>query len=215
MKKKRSSVITGILFAAAAVMIVTGAIGVAKAAPLITNDRDYKAQMVMSNISLQLYENETPVADGAELLAGLKSGFKIGKTYDETMYLVNNGDFGEYVRVTVYRYWTDTNGKAVNLDPGLIDVHFVEGGGWTINADESTTERTVLYYSSPIEPSEATSIFIDKVTIDGKVARAISEIDGEDKLDYDGVVFNIEVVADGVQEHNGTDAMNSAWGHTN
>ena len=51
--------------------------------------------------------------------------------------------------------------------------------------------------------------------ISPKRARAISEIDGEEKLDYDGVVFNVEVVADGVQEHNGTDAMNSAWGHTN
>ena len=55
-------------------------------------------------------------------------------------------------------------------------------------------------------------MFMDSVTIDGKVARAIS---ADKTLDYDGVTFHIQVVADGVQDHNGDAAMTSAWGHTN
>ena len=214
-KSKRSPVIIGILFAAAAVMIATGAVGGAKAAPLITNDRDYTAQMELSDIGIGIVENGTAMTDGQEIMAAVKADFKVGKTYDEELAVTNTGNINEYVRVTVYKYWEDTNGKAVNLDPGLIDIHFVEDGGWTINPDESTTERTVLYYSDVVNVEDTTSIFMDKVTIDGKVSRAISILNGEEKLDYDGITFRIEVVADGVQEHNGTDAMNSAWGHTN
>ena len=85
-------------------------------------------------------------------------------------------------------------------------------GDWTINKDESTEERTVLYYKEPIAPGDDSTVFMDSVTIDGKVARAIS---ADKTLDYDGVTFHIQVVADGVQDHNGDAAMTSAWGHTN
>jgi len=211
-KKKASPIIVGILFAVAAVMIVTGTIGGVKAAPLITNARDYEAEMQLTEIGIGITENGSLVADGGELMTTLKSDFKIGKTYEEKLAVTNNGGINEYVRVTVYKYWTDENGKDVTLDPGLINVNFVEGDGWTINADESTKERTVLYYSGVIAPGESSTEFVDKVTIDGKVSKAISE---DKTLDYDGVTFHIQVVADGVQDHNGDAAMTSAWGHTN
>ena len=215
-KKKASPIIVGILFAVAAVMIVTGTIGGVKAAPLITNNQDYLAEMVLTDIGIQITENGEIVPDGQDLMAWLtKPEFKIGKTYDEPLAVTNSGTINEYVRVSVYKYWTDKDGKDVTLDPGLITLHFVTDGGWTINEEESTEERTVLYYKEPIKPGDDSTVFMDTVTIDGKVARAISILEGEEKLDYDGVTFHIQVVADGVQDHNGDAAMTSAWGHTN
>ncbi|MBQ6603398.1 MAG: hypothetical protein IJH99_08375 [Eubacterium sp.] len=211
-KKKASPIIVGILFAVAAVMIVTGTIGGVKAAPLITNTQDYTAEMELTSIGIQITENTTPVPDGQDLMAWLtKPEFKIGKTYEEKLAVTNTGTINEYVRVSVYKYWTDKDGKDVTLDPGLIILNFVEGD-WTINKDESTEERTVLYYKEPIAPGDDSTVFMDSVTIDGKVARAIS---ADKTLDYDGVTFHIQVVADGVQDHNGDAAMTSAWGHTN
>jgi len=211
-KKKASPIIVGILFAVAAVMIVTGTIGGVKAAPLITNNQDYLAEMELTSIGIQITEKGEILPDGQDLMAWLtKPEFKIGKTYDEPLAVTNTGTIDEYVRVSVYKYWTDKDGKDVTLDPGLITLHFVEGD-WTINEEESTEERTVLYYKEPIKPGEDSTVFMDTVTIDGKVARAIS---ADKTLDYDGVTFHIQVVADGVQDHNGDAAMTSAWGHTN
>ncbi len=162
---------------------------------------------------------------------------KIGKTYPYKLgvrniaqvtndMLTDNG-IPQYVRVTVNKYWVligedgepvkDKHGvvKQCNLDPGLIDLHFVEGNGWTIDKKASTTERTVLYYSGILDPGDDSSEFTDTLTIDSAVLTAVTKDAGKNKYDYKNVQFRIKATVDAVQTHNGTDAMTSAWGRTN
>ena len=80
-----------------------------------------------------------------------KESIKIGQPYDEVLSVSNSGTIAEYVRVTVYKYWASVNAdgtlgaKRTDMDPALIDLHFVTGNGWTFDEAASTTERTVLY----------------------------------------------------------------------
>lgn len=232
MKKVLSSPIaTVVLFALAAVMLGFGGINAIQAAPRIES-ADYRAQVQLTNINVAVTENGNVVEGDGALLTGLASSgdFKIGKTYDEVLAVrntqhpssTNEGEgIEEYVRVSVYRYWTDDKGKAVNLDPSLIKLNFRTDNGWTIDEAASTSERTVLYYKDilPVyeggkpavdandEPAVGdTNAFADTITIDGEVAK---------KYAYANAQFHIKVTADAVQTHNGTEAMTSAWGRTN
>ena len=217
-KLLKSPIATAVLFVAAAALLLTGGIGAAFAAPRIQS-ADYRAEVVLTDIQTALTENGNVVEGDDALLSTLvPSGekFKVGKTYDEKLAVRNVGKIDEYVRVTVTKFWNDANGKDVALDPALIDLHFVTGQGWTIDKDASTTERTVLYYAKPIAPGEDTSLFADKLTINGKVVTSVTKLaDGSEEFDYEGVKFRIKAVADAVQTHNATDAMTSAWGRTN
>ena len=209
----RSPITLVVLFVVAAGMILAGTIGGVLAAPLILVDKNYFASMETSDIGVGLREGTAFCEDGVLFKDILKEGdFKIGKTYEELLSVENTGDIRSYVRVTVYKYWTDENGKAVDLDPSLIDLHFVTGSGWTVDEEASTSERTVLYYASVLAPGEGTSPFADTLTINGKVVKLANEA-GD--LDYDQVTFHVQAVADAVQDHNGDAAMTSAWGRTN
>ena len=211
----RSPVTTAVLFLLAAGLLLTGTIGGVRAAPLVTTNSFLASMQLSDTVAVQLVENEAFVSDGGELLTALAEddGFKVGKTYDEVLAVANAGGIAEYVRVTVYRYWTDENGKALDLDPSLIRLNFLTDGGWTIDQAASTPERTVLYYSAVLSPGEVTPAFADAITIDSSVMRLISAEDGD--FEYDGVEFHVEAVVDGVQEHNGQEAMTSVWGRTN
>ena len=63
----------------------------------------------------------------------------------EELAVINNDAINEYVRVTVYKYWEKDGEKAVDLDPSLINLHFVTGA-WVIDEEASPSERPVLYY---------------------------------------------------------------------
>lgn len=217
----RSPKATVLLFAFAALLIAFGGINAVQAAPRIES-ADYRAQVVLSNINVAVTENGNVVEGEDTLLRSLAANadFKIGKTYDEVLAVRNakhpssdnDGDgIDEYVRVSVYRYWTDDNGKAVNLNPDYIELNWVTNDGWTIDEEASTPERTVLYYSRIVAPDADTTPFADKLTINSAVATAMSNGDYE----YKDVRFHIKVAADAVQTHNGTEAMISAWGRTN
>ena len=214
----RSPITTVILVIAAAGLLFGGIIGGVRAAPLILSD-NYIANLELASIDIGLSENEIRVPNGGELLTSLVpegESFHVGTVYDEALRVVNTGAITEYVRVTVYRYWTDSQGKAVNLDPSLIRLHFVEGNGWTIDQGATTAERVVLYYSDPIAPGESTSPFTDTLAVSADVNRAVTRLeDGSEDFDYNDVNFHIEAVADAVQNHHAEDAMTSAWGRTN
>ena len=223
-KVMRSPVTTAVLFVLAAGLLLTGTIGGVRAAPLTYSD-DFVADMALTDIDIALVENGV-ITDG-ELLADLididaGEEFLIGRTYPEALAVQNIGTIDEYVRVTVYKYWTDGGDKRVDLDPGLIELDFVTGNGWTIDEEASTAERTVLYYSAPLAAGadgngEISAPFTDTLTISGDVHTAVSRLEEQQgyEFDYEDVQFHIEAVADGVQEHNSTDAMTSAWGRTN
>lgn len=225
MKKFLSTPIaTAVLFALAAVLIAFGGINAIQAAPRIES-ADYRAQVQLSNINVALTENGNVKSNNDQLLTDLleRAGDKqlvLGKEYDEVLSVrntrrpdsTNEGEgIDEYVRVTVYRYWEDGNGKAVNLNPDYIHLNFLTDNGWTIDEEASTPERTVLYYKDIVPVDGDTQPFADKISIDKAVSK---EISGGD-YDYDNVTFHIKATVDAVQTHNGTEAMISAWGRTN
>lgn len=215
---------TIVLFALAALLLGFGGINAIQAAPRIES-ADYRAQVQLSNINVAVTENGSVKDEQEELLADMltRAGdteLKIGKAYDEVLAVrntrrpssTNEGEgIPEYVRVSVYRYWTDGNGKAVNLNPEYIKLNFLTDNGWTIDEAASTPERTVLYYKDIVEVDGETTPFVDKVTIDSAVTTQISGGD----YDYENYDFHVKVTADAVQTHNGAEAMNSAWGRTN
>lgn len=158
---------------------------------------------------------------------------KIDKKYKEKLKVKNSGAIGEYVRVTVYKYWTDGSGKGRNrdLNPEYIDLEFVNTGkdeDWLIDEDASTEERTVLYYRSVLPVGEETSPFTDSITIDKAIRNMAEETVSETVTEtgnvketttikkstyvYDGKEFCVEVEVDAVQDHNAEDAILSAWG---
>ena len=220
-KLLQSSKATIVLFALATLLIGFGGINAIQAAPRIES-LSFLAQVQLTNVNVAVVENGVIVEGDGSLLTGLSKGegFQVGKTYDERLSVRNTrhpsstnegSGIDEYVRVNVYRYWTDGNGKAVNLDPSLIKLHFLTDNGWFIDEEASTPERTVLYYRNVLPVDDETPPFADKIAIDGAIVTAIS--DGT--YQYDDANFHIKVTADAVQTHNGTEAMTSAWGRTN
>ena len=222
----RSPVTIAVLFVLAIGLLGVGTVGAVQAAPRIQSN-DYRAEVVLTNIETALTENGTIVEGDDTLLKSLVPAgekFAVGKTYDEVLAVRNVGTIDEFVRVTVSLYWEDADGKLVDLDPSLIQLHFVEGDGWTIDKAASTPERTVLYYRNPdpdgdgsIAPGEDTTPFADKLAIDAKVLTEVTKTSDGEVYDYskdNGVRFRISAVADAVQTHNGQDAMTGAWGRT-
>ena len=219
----RSPKATVALFVLAAVLVGFGGINAILAAPRIES-ADYRAQVQLTSMNVVVTENGEPIGEDSALLKRFAgqgaNAFKIGQTYDENLAVrnaklpgsANEGEgIDEYVRVSVYKYWTDENGKAVDLNPALIKLDFLTENGWTIDEEASTPERTVLYYNDVLPVGEETKPFADKLTIDSAVATAVSGGD----YSYDNVQFHVKVTADAVQSHNGEEAMTSAWGRTN
>ena len=217
----RTPLAIAVLSVLAAGLIGFGGVGAAAAAPRIES-RQYGAEVVLSDMSTSLVETNAghagkTVASKAGSVA-LLEGFvpegenlTIGKDYQEELAVANDGDIPQYVRVTVYRYWTDEEGKAISLEPGLIDVKWNEGA-WAIDSDASTDERTVLYYQDVLEPGETSAPLTESISIDTAVLSAIGQ-GGE--FEYEGVTFGLKARVDAVQDHNGTQAMTGAWGRTN
>ena len=231
---KKSTWITAGSFAAAGALILTAAIGGTQAA-LTYFSEDYSAHVEMYDIGVSLVENDEIVSfrnyvtgsDGEwamgtsplleDLLPGENDYVVIGQSYDEALSVKNSGTINEYVRVKVYKYWTDANDKKVTvLSPNLIDLHYLTGNGWTIGSQ--TDESTVLYYGSLLGSGETTTPFTDKVTVyidDSLTSDVIMEQEGNViryTYKYDKYKFHIECEVDAVQEHNAADAMLSAWG---
>ena len=208
-----------VLFAVAAIMILAGTVGAVSAAPRAESS-DYRAQMALSSVQTALVENGSVVEGDDALLGSMleangDDSLKVGKRYSETLAVRNVGSTDEYVRVTVRCYWVDGDGKALDLDPSLIDIGFVTGSGWSIDESASTEERTVLYYASPVAAGGETSPFVESIAIDGSVVTEVTQLAaGGYEFDYEGVQFKLEATADAVQTHNAQEAMTGAWGRT-
>ncbi|MBQ6390268.1 MAG: hypothetical protein IJH88_01435 [Eggerthellaceae bacterium] len=231
----RSPVFTVAIFVLAAALLGFGTVGAVQAAPRVQSG-DFRAEVVLTNIETALTENGTVREGNDDLLKTFladngDSELKIGKTYPYKLGVRNvadakSGGIPQHVRVTVHKFWSLTDadgnplthdgskqGKAFSLDPSLIELHFVEGNGWTIDKNASTDERTVLYYSGVLEPGQDTPDFTDTLTINGKVVTDMTRLaDGSDQFSYEGVQFRIKATVDAVQTHNGEAALNGAWG---
>lgn len=230
--------VTLALFALSVLLLLISTVGGARAA-LTYFSQSYTSRVRISDIGVTLVENGADVAwrnydssgdgswnqAGGELLAPLRKELeekgeyiKLGVTYPEALSVRNSGSINQYVRVTLYKYWTDAEGnKLQEFSPDLIGLRLVNlDGAWTRDSASETAERTVLYYNGVLEAGESTVPFTDTLTIDSllgsKVRQEISGNTVTTVFAYDGVSFQIEAVVDAVQEHNAADAMRSAWG---
>lgn len=237
-KRSRMPVISIALFVVAAALLLGSTIGSARAA-LTYYSQTYTSRVQMQNIGVTLLENGEKVswrdysdrsngswneATGVLLENMLAEGekFQIGKVYGEELAVSNTGSIDQYVRVNIYRYWTDADGKKLQeLSPDLIDLNLVNiGNGWVTDEQSTTAERTVLYYDRPVAPGAVTLPFSDQLKVEnGITAKVTQTTKTEGKYttitttyDYDGVRFWLEVEVNAVQTHNAADAIWSAWG---
>ena len=223
LKKMIASPVTTIAaFAVAAGLLLFSSVGGARAALTYFSD-DYAANIQLHEIGVTLVENGAAVE--GELLKGLLAEgeeLKLGTAYQEQLNVYNSGVINEYVRVSIHKYWVDSEGEKIRtLSPELIGLNLVNlGTDWLIDQEASTRERTVLYYNKLLASQSETPLFADKLTIDGSIADRVGETRETSggyttitvTYEYDGARFCIEAKVDGVQEHNAQDAIWSAWG---
>ena len=183
------------------------------------------SQIELSNIGLTLMEGSSagdmkPVSGSNSLLTHLK-GIQMGKEYGEYIAVQNSGNIDEYVRVTVYKYWKDENGKKMDYNkaftPDLIELTYNTGGGWTEDTAARTAERQVFYYSGvlPANGGQSAPLTTAICISDGADGAVVYSNGGSIASRYKGKTFVVEAVADAVQEHHANDADGakvSAWG---
>lgn len=232
--------VTAVLFALALLLLGSSTVAGARAALNIQSEY-YNSEVEVLDIGIAVVEKQTDdsyaIVAGKNSLMGedspmgqaIKADKKLlpGKTYPETLAILNTGKIDEYVRVSVFRYWLDEDGnKFADMNSDWIDIHFLDGGKWTIDQESSydynpkIEERTVLYYSDPVAPGDTTEPFMDSVTINNVILTKVTqESHKEGNLTvitttfvYNGKQFCIDVIADGVQDHNSDQAKLSAWG---
>ena len=226
-----SPITTVILFAAAAGLLMFSTIGGARAAFLAVSDTYYgHVEMYDIGVSLLeesansggakqvAYRNyksdsqdqwdevksDTYGAGVGEMLQDLLADgeeFVPGKAYKEEISVANSGTINEYVRVTIYKYWTDPNGNKVftpensadgnkgnttqGLSPDLIRLNYInqvdeDGAGvWIKDPLESTEteERTVFYYNKLLLSGEDTTDtpLTDTLTVDSSIADKVTQ----------------------------------------
>ena len=230
MKKnnKKFSLLTVLLAVLAACLLLVGGIGVTRAA--LTVSDTYSGTLETPDIAIQLNENGTAVSGEDTLLKGLfKAGesLTIGKIYDEVLTVTNTGSADQFARVTLYKYWTDEEGKRVDLDPAYI--RLVLGEDWAVDEASSTKERTVVYYTKVLAPGEESTPLLNKISADSEVSILVLQEKKEEgttddgvswtKINttyvYDGLSLNLEASADAIQTHHAQDAIEASWGTTN
>lgn len=236
MSKKKKMPLGGLtmaLLAASVVLLVGSTVGSARAA-LTYYSENYGAKVEVSNIGVSLLENGEVISKrdyasngnwdvvSGDLLAHLQEeDVKPGKTYQEELQVSNSGSIDSYVRVILKKSWINAEGKKdTTLDTNLIDLNLLESNGWVIDADASTAERTILYYTGILKAGESTPALSDTISIDNSIAtkvnQSVTEENGYQTITttyaYDGYQFQVEAEADAVQTHNAQDAIKSAWG---
>ncbi len=234
MKKRKKSFpkITVLLLAASAVLLVGSGVGSARAA-LTYYSENYSAQMNMQSIGVSLVENDAVVSsrdyvsdnkwsgstEGTLLanMLGEDEKFAPGKRYNEAISVKNSGNIDTFVRVILTRSWQDAEGKKnTSLSPDLIELNYLTDNGWVIAEDQSTPERTVLYYTKALPVGETTPALSDTIRVNESIAQNVTkQVDGNTiryTYKYDGYSFHVDAEVDAVQTHNAQEAIKSAWG---
>ena len=150
-----------------------------------------------------------------------------GKEYAKNISVKNDTGTKQFVRVIVRKYWekkaADGSYEKVNegLPEGAMDLlQFSYGtNGWKVNSSETTAEREVYYYMSAVPAQGRTSVLINSFKVSPDVLKALTSTTEGNVTTYtyayDGYKVGIEVEAQSVQTHNGTDAIKSIWGVQN
>ena len=234
MKKKKKSFPKkpALVLTAAALLLVGSTVGSTRAA-LTYYSENYSAQMNMQSIGVSLLENDKVVSSrdyvsnnewkgtsqGTLLtnLLGKDETFTPGKKYNEAISVKNSGTIDTFVRVIITKSWQDEEGnKNTTLSPDLIELNFLTDNGWQIAKDQSTTERTVLYYTKAVAAGDSTPALSDTIRIKPSIAKDVTKHVDDNTITYtykyNGYTFHIDAEVDAVQTHNAKDAIKSAWG---
>lgn len=242
MRKKRNILARpALLFSASAVLLLMSTVGSTRAA-LEYQSAAYNVEVSVSSIGVSLleegkvvsYRNYTENDDWSEAEGKLLDGrfgteegqekLVPGKTYGESLSVMNSGAIDSYVRVILTRSWKDADQKATDLDPELIGLGLdLDGSGWIEDTASSTKERIVLYYTRPLrggDSREETPAFCDSICLSPSLMTDVTtteaSVDGGKVITasyrYNGYSFDLAAEVDAVQTHNAEDAIKSAWG---
>lgn len=236
MKDRKKGTAPVLLLCASVALLLLSTVGSTRAA-LTYYSENYAMEVTVSSIGVTLQENGRPVSyrnylrddwsdsGHGDLLAGLvPEGETLtpGKSYAESLSVLNSGAIDTYVRVILYRSWQDSQGnKLTDLSPDLIEFDLAEDSGWVVDEKASTPERMVLYYTKVLPSQESTPALCDAVRISSGIYQEVEgvtvEETGEGKTfrtiyRYDGCWMNVKAEADAVQTHNAAQAVKSAWG---
>ncbi len=237
MKKKMKSFPkkSALLLTASALLLIGSTVGSTRAA-LTYYSENYSAQIEMQNIGVSLLENGDVVSSqdftsknqqevtNGELLTGLlgeKEKFAPGKKYKEELSVQNSGNIDTFVRVILTKSWQDKEGnKNTTLSPDLIELNFLTANGWVVADQQTTDERTVLYYTKAVKAGDTTPALSDTLRINPSIASDVTKHVTESEqgkiitytYKYNGYTFHIDAEVDAVQTHNAKDAIKSAWG---
>ena len=222
MKKKKKSFPkkSALLLTASALLLIGSTVGSTRAA-LTYYSENYSAQIEMQSIGVSLLENgdvvssqdftsknQQEVKDG-ELLTGLlgkNEKFAPGKKYKEELSVQNSGNIDTFVRVILTKSWQDKEGKKnTTLSPDLIELNFLTANGWVVADQQTTDERTVLYYTKAVKAGDTTPALSD-------VEKTVKDNTITYTYKYGDYTFHIDAEVDAVQTHNAKDAIKSAWG---
>lgn len=210
--KKTSSRTLAFMVISALVLFGLGVVGVVQSsrAQLAYFSEQYVAGIAQTHLGVNLTENGTVVEGKDALLGQLLAGddkLVPDKSYAEALSVKNDTDMGEYVRLTVRKYWETADGsKTPAIDPAFIDLGYdTENEDWVLSKDECTDERLVFYYRHVLDPNaSAASPAVRTITIDSSV---IDELD-----ENPSVRVALSAQVDSVQTSYAVDAAKSAWG---
>lgn len=208
--KKTSSRSLILMVVGALVLFGLGAVGIVQSsrAQLAYFSEQYVAGIQQTHLGVELTENGQVVEGEDALLGQLLAGDNQmipGKEYAEALSVQNGTDMGEYVRLTVRKYWETADGaKTPALSPALIEL-ISDSDDWIMNEDECTDERLVFYYKHMLEPNAgAASPAVSAIALDPAVMDAL----GEDA----SVRVALSAQVDSVQTSYAVAAAKSAWG---
>lgn len=214
-KKKMSKKTMALLTAAILLLAGSGILGTRASLSVFSDD--YTATFYLNHLQVHLIENgrdvcgEQNTLDGGSKVTGelatelgyqngsdgeILGSVEPGKSYKEEIAARNGQDIPQYVRMTVRKYWveTDKDGKVIkddfgdpvkntSLSPDQIRLTYgknVSGKkasslynkkAWVINSDETTTESTTYYLKAPLEGGADSALLFDRVMIDKSVAK--------------------------------------------
>ena len=186
---------------------------------VLTESKGQTVEIEMSSLDVAILENgketDTLYSDYTD------KALDPGHPYDDTISVKNTGEYDEYVRVIVKKYWLDNNKKRLDLSPTYI--HLAAAEGWIENAKEATAEQSVWYCKNYVPVGEESAPLFTSFYIDSEVftnaAKSVTPTTTGNvttvTYDYDDITFVVEIEAQAIQYSSADKAILSAWGVTN
>lgn len=168
----------------------------------------------LGSVDIEILEDGEIVSEG-NILEWVNEDFKIGQIYTQEIASKNTGTATQYVRVIIYRSWTNENGvKDTSLDPEMIELD-KSTEEWLWDENSETPERMVAYYKYPVASEEQTTPCINSIRISSDVQYEYEKIIDGDNLTlqnrYNNKLFEISVEFDAIQASSVVEAMKEEW----